>query len=227
MTPLEKVLLRTYLEGNLNSEESEAFELLMMERPDIAEWVDADTALSLGLAAAGPASLARSATVEQTPTDLQEGAGSDASKDDSTIIPFPKRPPLPYLAAAASLLLAVGLGAGVLMRPTPSPLGAADLVYVDKTRNLSTIPKLVIAPNRALVLLVPVANTGPCVADIELRQAGSEPLRAQANPDEFGYASLVLGSGGLKPGRAEVVVRCGTDAPAEYPIDVELPTSDH
>ena len=227
MTTLEHVLLRAYLKGNLNREESEAFELLMMERPDIAEWVDADTALSLGLADAGPASLAHSATAGQTATGDRKGADSGTSKDDSTIIPFPKRPPLPYLAAAASLLLAVGLGAGVLLRPTPSPLGAAELMYVDKTRNLSTIPKVVIAPNRALVLLVPVANVGPCVADIELRQAGSEPLRAQAKPDEFGYASLVLDSGGLKPGRAEVSVRCGADAPAEYPIDVELPTSDY
>lgn len=226
MTALEHFLLRAYLDGELNADERDAFELLMLERPDIAELVDADTALSLGLAESAlvrlPDAVAPVATQKQPDTNTRPTTDSGSSGGSSAVIAFPRRPQLPYLAAAASVLLALGVGTGALLRPSPDPLSAAEVVYVDKTRSLSTIPKIAISPNRALILLVPVASVEPCVADIELRQVGSTTLRAQATPDEFGYASLVLAVGGLKPGRAAVVVRCGINTPAEYPVELEL-----
>ena len=50
MNALDEHLLRAYLDRELDADASEAFEVLMLERPDLAAAVDADTALMMGLA---------------------------------------------------------------------------------------------------------------------------------------------------------------------------------
>ena len=49
MSPLENYLLQAYLDGALDESEESAFELLLLERPDLAELVEADCALRMGL----------------------------------------------------------------------------------------------------------------------------------------------------------------------------------
>ena len=50
ISALDNHLLRAYLDGEMDEAAVEAFEILMIERPELAELVDADTALRLGLA---------------------------------------------------------------------------------------------------------------------------------------------------------------------------------
>ncbi|WP_257386597.1 hypothetical protein, partial [Tahibacter caeni] len=58
ISALDNHLLRAYLDGEMDESAAEAFEILMIERPELAEFVDADTALRLGLAEAPPAASA-------------------------------------------------------------------------------------------------------------------------------------------------------------------------
>lgn len=209
MTALDLYLLRAYLDGELDAAESEAFELLLLERPDLAELVDADSALRIGLAGEAQAASTGRAVEVVAPAP-------------SNVVPLRPRPAWPALAAAASVMLAVGLGGGLLLRPAPPAADGAQLVYVDKTRSISAVPTASVDPQQPVVLMVPVARVDDCAPDFELLQAGREPLAATATPDEFGYASLVLAAGVLQAGRAEVRVRCGAGEAAVYALDVTL-----
>ncbi len=121
MTALDHYLLRAYLDGELDAAASEAFELLLLERPDLAEMVDADSALRLGLASAAKAAGGSAA-------DPAAGAGAN-------VVPLHRPARWAPLAMAASLLLAVGVGGGWLLRVPPQVAGGAQLLYVDKTRS--------------------------------------------------------------------------------------------
>ena len=50
MSPLDQFLLDAYLDGEMDAATSEAFEHLILTRPDLAEQVDADTSLRMALA---------------------------------------------------------------------------------------------------------------------------------------------------------------------------------
>ena len=204
MNALDEHLLRAYLDRELDADASEAFEVLMLERPDLAAAVDADTALMMGLAG------------KQNRRDTAEPQAQTA-----TILRFPGRARLLPFSLAASALLALGFSSAWFFRPTQVPMEGLRMAYVDKTRSISATPVIEVRPNEALVLLVPVASADPCSAEFELRQ-GLLSLRAQAIPDEFGYASVLVSKGVLSGGAAEIIVRCEERELARYPVQISL-----
>jgi|CXWL01.1.fsa_nt_gi hypothetical protein len=211
MTPLESFLLRAYLDGELDAAANEAFELLLIERPDLAEWVEADMALHLGLAE--PVSAAGQ---PDPPTAI-------AATANVVDIATARRPRLLFSPAlAAGLALVLGVGAGFLARrPPPAGLEMATLLYIDKTRDIASQPTLVLPPNGAIVLLAPVASQDDCLPQVRLLQPGRADLSAFAKPDEFGYVSLVVPRAALRPGAARVEVQCGSAAAAHYDVRFE------
>lgn len=210
MTALELFMLRSYLDGELDEAANESFELLLLERPDLAERVDADSAMRLGLAGESGA-----------------GRGLPPQLPASAAIGNPRAPPpsrrhWPALAAAASLLLAIGLAGGWWLRPAPPAAAGAQLLYVDQTRSGTASTARTLAALRPVVLMVPVAGLDDCQARIEVLQGGRAPLTATAFADPYGYASVVLAAGTLENGTAQVRVRCGDGAPAEYRVELDL-----
>lgn len=211
MNSLDEFLLRAYLNGDLDADAAAAFELLMLERPDLAELVEADTALRIGLKSVGVSAVASPVT------------------DTMPLAPSRTKPRRYFVwAAAASVLVAVGVGT-VLVR-TPKPLAAMEattLAYVDKTRAISAKVQLPIPATRTLILLVPVAAEA-CKPEVTLTQGNMEPFRAEATPDEFGYASLVVPTDVLRIGDAVIDVRCGNEPAAQYDITfIEAPPKGH
>ena len=219
MSPLENYLLRAYLDGELDELESEAFELLMLERPDIAAMVEADCALQMGLSKSAEVSDAGDVAdmnTEQPRTDVEA-----ASSDDVIPIARGKRGVrggfLP-LAMAASVALAVGLGAGTLIREPVDPLRPATLAYVDKLRDIAATPKLRLPAAGAVVLMVPVPSIEPCLATVAVSQGDSVAMSAEAMPDEFSYVSLVMSRESVALGEAQVDVSCDGKLLGEYDL---------
>jgi hypothetical protein len=198
MNALEQHLLRAYLDGDLDADATAAFEILMLERPDLAAAVDADTALRIGLGGGG----------------LQRDTGAAPARS-ATILPFRAR--LWPTSMAASLLLALGFSGAWFTRPAQDPMQGLHMAYVDKTRSISATPVIELPRKEALVLQVPVASADPCQAEFEIAQ-GPLSLRAHATPDEYGYASVLVRQGALSEGAAEVVVRCAGHELARYPV---------
>lgn len=230
MTRLEEFLTRAYLNGELDGEAAEAFELLLIQRPDIAEVVDADTALQMGLAAAlkqpaaGPeVQKATEVSAESTPP-APGRPGPKVVDIQSAPLAGRRRPFLfsPALAAGLALVMGVGVGAGYLVRkPAVAGMEMATLAYVDKTRAISAVPVIRLPAKGAVVLLAPVAVVDACVPEVSLLQESRAPLRAFAQADEFGYVSLVVAREALGLGKAKLEVRCGAAAPASYPVDFQ------
>jgi hypothetical protein len=217
MTPLEAFLLRAYLDGELECDAAEAFEVLMIERPDIAELVDADTTLRMGLAPAAATADSSTPPPEKyvsprvAPVNVAQAEGMAGS---SRRWRFRFSP-----ALAAGLMLAIGLGSGFLAgRPGNESLQRATLVYIDKTRDISAKASVILPDTGAVVLLAPVASAESCVPEVVLRQAHQADLSARAVKDEFGFVSLVLPRSALRLGEAEVAVSCGSMPTAHYAI---------
>jgi anti-sigma factor RsiW len=216
MTPLDHYVLQAYLDGELDAAAAEAFEFLLLERPDLAEWVDADTALRMGLAQDMDKAVPQNAVAASAPSDTASLVESNSEK----IIQFPKKPRsiVLSLAVAASLLIGVGLGNRLATR---SPLaGGATLVSVDMQRSSAAAlaPEFHLPPQGNVVLMVPVATLKPCAALIEIRQQGREVLAVQAQSDDSGSAYVVLANAALSAGQAKVVVRCADKYVGEYPV---------
>lgn len=222
MNPLEGFLLKAYLDGDLDDEAAEAFELLMIERPDIAELVDADSALRIGLGQAAVASaMPQPSPVATAPATVIEQA--EPARQIPAVVAdarFGRRRSFLYSPAlAAGLMLALGLGAGYFAgRPVAGDMQTATLAYIDKTRDISAKPTIALADAGAVVLLAPVATIDACVPEVLLRQAGVNEMRASAVPDEFGYASFVVARSALRLGEATVEVRCGAAPVSHYAI---------
>jgi hypothetical protein len=212
VSSLDLYLLRAYLDGDLDSEQSEAFEILLIGRPDLAELVDADSALGFGLAAAQAPATA----------PINAPTPSEASAASSVVTPLPRRraasATLVPLAAAASLALLAGLFVGRLTGSAGEPMQSATLVYVDKLRDVSTAPALALPASGAIVLLAPVASSAACVATVELRQEGMPALAARAQSDAFGYVSLVVARDAVRSGPAVVEVGCDGSIRARYDV---------
>ncbi len=227
MSIFEHALLRAYLDGDLDESESQAFELLLLERPDLAEIVESDTALRIGLEASSAAvatSVAGGSGPEgDVPTRVTR-AGHDRSGVRRHEV-SPRRPRSPWMGriAASAVLVVVGFaGASVLRTPgrTTSP---ATLAYVDKTRGLADVVEIALPADGALVMLVPVPTPSGCTSVIEIRQAGARALQADAHPDAYGYAGVVVGEGALVGGDAEVMVTCAGQETARYDVRFVLP----
>lgn len=112
---------------------------------------------------------------------------------------------LPLACAASVSALCAGFVGYALRKP--QIYGGAQLVYIDKQRSLSSTIEIPLPKSGPLLLLVPVASTGPCVADIRLSQ-GSQIQNVQATPDEFGFASVILSGDALKPGPVSISIKC-------------------
>lgn len=207
ISALDNHLLRTYLGGEMNEAAAEAFEILMIERPELAELVDADTALRMGLSAPGAAT---------RPTEPP----ADPASMPAVPLRHRARVPqwIPFLAAA-SVLLAVGLGLGRLWAPQPPDLTPTTLLSVDRMRsNISEVPKLRLPHDGQIVLSVPIAADSSCKPTVRIQQAGTV-LQAQVMPDDFGFANLGLLAQRLAPGKAEVSVECNGREHARYPVE--------
>jgi hypothetical protein len=192
ISALDNHLLRAYLGGEMDEAAAEAFEILMIERPELAELVDADTALRLGLASDAAAAHAVPAAGTATVVTLPRPARA------RTLQWVP-------LLAAASVMLAVGLGLGRLWSPQPADLVQTTLLSVDRMRSsVSVVPKLRLPANGQIVLSVPVAADPGCTRTVRILQSGVV-LQAQATPDDFGFANREAARAGQ--GRSERRVR--------------------
>ncbi|HSX63058.1 MAG TPA: hypothetical protein VLF18_22960 [Tahibacter sp.] len=209
ISALDNHLLRAYLDGGMDEAAAEAFEILMIERPELAELVDADTALRMGLA---PQEVAASASSPVAPAAAA-----------STVVPLPARPSRTTawapLLAAASVMLAVGIGLGRQWSPQAPDLVPTTLLSVDRMRSsISDVPKLRLPADGQIVLSVPVASAPGCTPTVSIRQSDTV-LAARATPDDFGFANLGLAATRLAPGKAEVTVDCDGRERVSYPVE--------
>jgi hypothetical protein len=208
ISALDNHLLRAYLGGEMDEAAAEAFEILMIERPELAELVDADTALQLGLAgaAAAPAAAASTTPVADTVVPLARPERARAPRW------------LPLLAAAG-LLLAVGIGVGRLGTPDPAGLVPTTLLSVDRMRStVGDVPKLRLPADGQIVLSVPVVAREGCAPQVRIVQSGVA-LQASVVPDEYGFANLGIAATRFAPGKADVIVSCNGAEVARYPIE--------
>lgn len=211
-SPLDHYLLRAYLDGEMDGTAAEAFEVLLMERPDLAALVEADAALASGLRAGGSQSGLAAAT----------GNGENGKSTGAGATPLRKRPraPLGRWLAAAGVVLAFGMGIGHWLPHAPDPMAPATLVYVDKMRSsVTTTPRLRLPSRGAAVLMVPVASADACASNRVRIVQDSLDQSAAVTPDEFGYANLVVDASRLRDGQAEVHVLCGDTPAAQYPVE--------
>lgn len=215
MTPLDNFLLRSYLQGELDDAEEAAFELLMLDRPDLAELVEADTALSIGLQDSTRANPANH------PANAPRNEGPPREIGDAVVKPIgptkrgPRNTGFLSLAAAASVALAVGIGAGFQLSGSSKRLQPTTLAYVDSFRDSTANPEIPIPDTQTMVLTVPVVSLERCTATVDLRQ-GDLNLSAQSMPDEHSNVSLVLDPALLSAGEAEIVVSCAEQVLGEY-----------
>lgn len=214
---LDNHLLRAYLAGEMDEAAAEAFEILMIERPELAELVDADTALQMGLAgaAAGSVSLP-TATPASTP------ASSTTASDKIVPLTRPDRTRALHwapLLAAAGVLLAVGIGVGRLGMSEPAALVPTTLLSVDRLRStVGDVPKLRLPADGQIVLSVPVVTRADCVPRVRIVQSGIT-LQASVKPDDYGFANLGIAATRFAPGKADVSVACDGEELARYPIE--------
>ena len=200
---LNNPLLRVYLDGEMDDAAAEAFEVLMIERPELAECVDADTALRLGLAGAAPAARPEPAV-------------------DAVVRPLPLRRPAPAwipLAAAACTALAIGLVLGRSWSPAPAALAPTTLLSVDRLRSsVAAAPTLRLPAGGLVVLSVPAVVDAGCTPAVRIVQGGNA-LQTNVAPDDSGFASVSLDAMRLAPGPAEVGVACDGRQLAVYPVE--------
>jgi hypothetical protein len=194
-------MLQAYLNRELDSSAEAEFELALLADPDLAEQAAGDTALLIGLSGA-------------------EAAAATSSPSNVAVLPV-RRAAKPWLmmAAAASALMLISASLGYFLKPAPNVLGGAQLAYIDKQRSVGNGIQIKLPKAGPLVLMVPVASANPCVANISIGQAG-QVIQASAQPDDFGYAVVVLGFNALKPGAATVDVRCEGKAVGQYVVQV-------
>ena len=199
-------MLQAYLNRELDADAETEFELALLADPDLAEQAAGDTALLLGLNGVVAAEL-------KTP---------EAKLAHPVVAVLParrSRRPWLTMAAAASALMLISASLGYFLKPAPNVLGGAQLAYIDKQRSTGNAIQIKLPKTGPLVLMVPVASANPCMADISISQAG-KVIRASAQPDDFGYAVVVLGFNALKPGAAIVDVRCEAKAVGQYVVQV-------
>lgn len=206
ISALDNHLLRAYLAGEMDEAATAAFEILMIERPDLAELVDADTALQMGLAAnaAVPAPSTPAASANVVPLVKPE-------RD--------RAPRWAPLLAAAAVVLAVGIGVGRLGAPGQDALVPTTLLSVDRMRGtVGEVPTLRLPADGQIVLSVPVVAPADCPPQVRIVQSGVT-LQAPAQPDDYGFANLGFRATRLAPGKAEVSVVCGGKELARYPVE--------
>jgi len=194
-------MLQAYLNRELDAGAEAEFELALLADPDLAEQAAGDTALLIGLSGAN-------------------AAAAESPRLGVAISPV-RRPRKPWLilAAAASALVLISASLGYSLKSAPNMQGGAQLAYIDKQRSASNNIQIKLPKAGPLVLMVPVASANPCFADISISQAG-KVIQASAQPDDFGYAVVVVGFDALEPGEAAVDVSCAGKVVGQYAVQV-------
>lgn len=236
ITPLDNYLLRAYLDREMDEATAEAFEKQMIERPELAELVIADIALSMGMKASATelASLAvpAAAPATETPTPAAApeaatprppapaGPPPAATPADSSgkVVPLRRRSPVPFLAAAG-IALAAGLGLGRMLQPGQPMLTGADLATVDTFRGAATVRQVRLPQADTLVLGIAVAAQPECQrVSVRLNQSGRQ-WETTATLDQEAYVSVIADARQLQAGRAEVSLACAGQTLQTTPID--------
>jgi len=205
-SPLDLFLLHAYLDGDMDAACAEAFETRLLEEPGLADLVDADNALRIGMAAshadhatAGPPD-ASGHVVPVASTDVVAGAAA--------VRLARVRPRFTWPAAVAAVLAAaIGTLAGYRAHRLPD-IEHASLAYVDRYRDVAGMPEIRLPTQGVLVLMVPVAHSPDCDASILVSDSTGRSLRTQARPDPFGYASVVVAGQALRAGAGTIEVHC-------------------
>lgn len=214
ISALDNHLLRAYLDGEMDAAAADAFEVLLIERPELAELVDADTALRMALSAASEAA------APVVPSRADAAPGGMAAAANTRARSNRRRSRALTSLVAASVLVAGGIGIGRwLADHAPAAIGSATLVSVDRLRStIAQTQQLRVPAQGSLVLSVPVADSG-CDSQVQIRQAGAT-LEARAQPDAYGFANLVLDAARLPSGKADIVVLCGQNEAARYTVEI-------
>jgi hypothetical protein len=191
-SPIDDYLMRAYLNRELDAVTEAAFEEELIRRPELALLAEADVALSLGL------------QLEQAePINVVAPcASSTPQRGKSQFKPS-------FLLAAAAAVVAILSGVvGYRMNAAQSQAFiGAQLAYIDKLRNDETTLPIVLPKDQVLVLMVPVASSETCPAEIEILQ-DKVNLMTSAKPDEYGFAAVIVPHGKFRPGKVEVRVQC-------------------
>ncbi len=222
ISPLDNHLLRAYLDGEMDEATAEAFEVLMIERPELAEQVDADTALRMGLREAGAQPVVAASVAPPVVASIPAASVTTPTADAPTMTTHrshqPRRRLIP-LAAAASLLLAAGVGLGRLWLPQPADLVSTTLLSVDRMRSsVTAVPKLRLPASGQIVLSVPVAAKPGCAPRVRIVQPGTT-LQTAVTPDEYGFANLSLDAKRLAVGTTDIAVDCDATQLALYQVE--------
>lgn len=202
-THIRSFMLQAYLNRELDSETEAEFELELLRDPELADLATADTALLVGLTVAGLNGAA--ASVVSLPI---QPVGKPVTKTKTPWLRF---------AAAASILVLLAGALGYTFKPSNQILGGAQLAYIDKQRSVGNSIQIQLPRVGPMVLMVPVASATACLADISVKQSASS-ISAQAQPDSFGYAVVVLANDALKPGNAVVSVSCQGASVGQYDV---------
>ena len=241
MNALEKALLRVYLDDELDAEGAHEFEILLLQREDLAEVVEADTALRIGMIEPSHSGF----EVGDSPnTDRKEIPRSISEKPDSIAemtahrnSPGAKRrhgephAPLPRrgrrarafsFAAAAVLLMGLGFGMGTFTLRNSAALEFGKPVQIEKVRGIAKIQMITLPDHGYLVAYTDVSLTEHCqsLPRVTFSQAGKILFDRPVERDDLGFAWLVLPRSKLKAGHAGVDIFCGDMSIAAYPVEL-------
>jgi hypothetical protein len=241
MNALESALMQSYLDGELDAEASEAFEILVLQREDLAEIVEADTVLKIGLTDSLPpevelmgAPYGSSGQVIASKSGASRPGGhavdhmrSHGARDRHVEGRVPRRPPgrvarILSIAAAAVVLFGVGLGLGSLNGRNDSTPGFGMAVQIEKMRGIGRAQSVSLPDNVYLVAYVDATSALNCQSNPRVRfaQAESVLFDRPARIDELGFVWLVVPRSKLASGEARVEIFCGDVLLADYPVDL-------
>jgi hypothetical protein len=235
---LDTHLLRAYLDGELDADATQAFEILLLQRDDLASIVEADTALRLGLADVEGATKESVAVATDLPAIRPIATGSLVDEDEQPTVPVSgtqgprganprgvssrnrRMLRLVPLAAAAVILVSIGFGLGMNRGSVPLPLALAKAVQIEKVRGIGGIQSISLPESGYVVMYVDASGSANCSPRIALKQGGRSLFEQQANLDELGFAWLVVPRAALSAGEATVFVTCGDSMQTDYRIEL-------
>lgn len=192
----QEARIRDYVAGRLDAAAAEAFEIAMLEDPDLGLAVSAEQGVREGLR--GEPAAARAVAIQSTPAVLGRVAA------------LPARRWVPALAAGVSAL-AIGFGAGRFSAPAPDlarAFGGLDAVALDVMRGAPETERTVIQLESAktgLLLMLPQPDDLGRGFRVELH----DPLRGQTwdsmvMPSSFGGLLYLVPAAAMVPGRYEL-----------------------
>lgn len=238
ISPLDKYLLQAYLDDALDEAAIEAFELQLIERPELADLVIADVALQQGLKAEADSGLLPPALVRAAPafaTATPTAAADETAPQATTVAPLRTRQPAqetpqasttaspqgaPHqrprerrrnaapYLAAAAALLAMGLGIGTQLQPAQPMLRRTEVAVADTLRG-SSFRQIRLPASGELTLSVPAILPPECAPPLLLSLAQAGQ-RWEITPDApvDDYVHVGVDARRLQPGKAEIQLSC-------------------